>query len=156
MPSHALKVAVWIIIQFMRNRGITMFPDPIMQCIQTLTEIFGKTKNYTIVTFPIVEIIKYNNEKEISIKLFYDFKTESFEIQAPTSKYYSKISHYDYNRMTERHWTRDKGYLFSVIGNLKSCGLWDMVSNKDFLIVNSYNKNSDPKKLLRILKAMES
>jgi hypothetical protein len=131
------------------------FPDTVMQCVHILTQFYANSRNYIIVSFPIIEIIKYNKEKEISVKLFFDFKTETFEIQAPTTKYYSKISHYDYKNMTERHWTRNKGYLFSLIGNLKFCGLWDMISNKDFLVVNSYNKNADPKRLLKILKDVE-
>ena len=131
------------------------FPESVIKCVQRLSGLYANSKNYVIVSFPVLEIIKYSNQKEVSIKLFFDFKTETFEIQAPTVKFFSKISHYDYSNRTERHWTRNKEYLFSIIRNLRESGLWDRVSNKDFLTINSYNKKADPKKLLKMLDAME-
>ena len=131
------------------------FPESAMQCIQKLVELYADSKNYVVISFPVLEIIKYNYKKEVSIKLHYDFKTETFEIQAPTVKFFSKISHYDYNNKTERHWIRNKNYLFAIINNLRTCGLWNIVSNKDFLTVNSYNKKIDSKILLKILNALE-
>jgi hypothetical protein len=86
--------------------------------------------------------------------LFFDLKTGSFEIQAPSYKYYSKISHYDYNK-SERRWMRNKDLIFSIIKKLKISGIWDHVSNKDFIIVNSSNKKSNHKQLLKDLKALE-
>jgi hypothetical protein len=50
---------------------------------------------------------------------------------------------------------RNKEYLFSIIRNLKHSGLWDLVTNKDFIIVNSFNKNVDPKFLLKALREVE-
>jgi hypothetical protein len=94
------------------------------------------------------------SDKEISIKLFFNQKAKTFEVQAPTYKYYSRISHYDYNR-TERRWLRRKDYLFELIKQLKFCGLWEWVSNKDFIVVNSFNQNTDHKKLLKILREVE-
>lgn len=132
------------------------FPESVQGCVQRLAELYAKTKNYVVVSFPVLEIVKYNNQKEVSLKLFFDFKTETFEIQAPTVKFFSKISHYDYKNRTERHWIRNKGYLFAIISNLRACGLWDMVSNKDFLTINSYNEKADPKKLLKMLDAIEN
>jgi hypothetical protein len=107
-----------------------------------------------------MEIVKYEkeergSEREISIKLFFDYKTETFEIQAPTYKYYSRISHYDYNK-TERRWLRNKDYLFSLIRNLKNCGLWEMVSNQDFIVVNNFNKKINSERVLKILEGVKA
>lgn len=135
------------------------FPDAVLQGIDMLRgEIGSNRKNLLIVSYPFLEIIVINRalggEREISLKLFYDLKSNSFEIQAPTYKYYSKISHYDYNR-SERRWLRNKDFIFRIIRNLKASGLWDFVSNKDFIIVNEYNKNSNHRQLLKDLRMIE-
>jgi hypothetical protein len=131
------------------------FPETVLQCVHTLRQLYADSRNCVVISYPIVEIIKYNQDNQTSLKLFYNFKDETFEIQAPSYSYYSKISHYDFNR-TERRWVRDKGYLFTIIRNLKFCGIWDMVSNKDFLVVNSFNKNTNSKELLKALKEIEA
>jgi hypothetical protein len=130
------------------------FPENVLQCVEMLRDFYCNRKSTIVVTYPILEIIRMLPDKEISIKLFFNQKSETFEIQAPTYKYYSKISHYDYNR-TERRWLRNKRYLFDLIKRFKGCGLWELISNKDFIIVNSFNQNADHEKLLKILKEVE-
>jgi hypothetical protein len=78
----------------------------------------------------------------------------TFELQEPVYRYYSKISFYDFKR-PENRWTRDKGLLFSIINNLKRSGFWEKISNKDFLIVNSYNKKANVKERMKVLKEIQ-
>ena len=128
------------------------FPESINKGVGFLVQGFASTKNFVLVSFPIIEIVKLSNHKEVSIKLIFDSEIGGLEIQAPTVKYFSKMSHYDFKQKTEYRWIRDKTYLFSIVNNLKFCGLWDLVSNKDFLTVNPHNKRTDPKKLRKLLK----
>jgi hypothetical protein len=81
----------------------------------------------------------------------YDSGDDSFELQEPTYRYYSKISYYDFRR-PEARWTRNKNLLFSLIRNLKRSGFWERLSNKDFLVVNKSNKVADSKDRLKVLK----
>lgn len=135
------------------------FPDAVLQSIDTLrSEIGSNRKNILIASYPFLEVIMVNRvsggEREISLKLFYDLKSNTLEIQAPTYKFYSKISHFDYNQ-SERRWSRDKNIIFKIIRCLKASGLWDFISNKDFIVVNEHNKNSNHKQLLKDLKMIE-
>lgn len=134
---------------------MNFFPQNIMGKLVVLKNVYEKSTRVGVIdiNYPIVEIKKQYIDKEISIKLFYDDTTESFEIQAPTYKYFSKISHYDF-RVTERRWCRSKEVLFCVIKNLQRCGLWGNISNKDFIIVNSSNERTNPEKLKEILDAI--
>jgi len=131
------------------------FPDSILDAVARLQRLYDGTINHVIVTFPIIEIIRESFDKEVSLKLFFNMKSGFLEIQAPTYTYHSKISHYDYNK-SERRWVRNKEYIFSIIRNLKKSGLWALVSNPDFIVVNSFNKNTDPKILLKALREIES
>jgi len=133
------------------------FSKEIMDFVHALRQYYGEgsTKNdYVEVAYPVIEIKKMFKERELSVKLIYDSIDKTFEIQSPTYQFFSKISHYDYNR-PESRWTRDKDFLFSLIRNLKLCGLWELISNKDFLVVNSFNKRTDVKKLWKALKEIE-
>jgi len=132
------------------------FSKEIMDCIHNLRQFYeGASKNdYVEATYPVIEILKMFKEREMSVRLIFDSGDKTFEIQAPTYHYFSKISHYDYNK-PENRWTRDKDFLFNLIRNLKHSGLWEMVSNKDFLVVNSFNKRTNPKELWKALKEIE-
>ena len=101
--------------------------------------------------YPIIEIIKWFKDKELSLKLFYFDSTNTIEMQPPDVKFLSKISYYDFNK-PERRWVRNKTFLFSIINNLKTCGLWDLVSNKDFITINMYNKKATVDKRAEDLK----
>ena len=132
------------------------FSKEILEKVYTIKQLYESHKNdYVEATYPVIEIKKFFKDKELSIRMIYDNRDKTFELQSPTYQYYSKISHYDFKR-PEARWTRDKGFLFSLITNLKASGFWDMISNKDFLIVNRMNKNSNPKELLKVLKALEA
>jgi hypothetical protein len=104
--------------------------------------------------YPIIEIIKYwkmsGMERETSTKLFYSQETGGFEMQAPNQKYFTKISYYDYS-MPERRWTRSMGQIFPLIRDLKMCGLWDYISNKDLIIINQFNEKASPEKRKKVL-----
>lgn len=126
------------------------FPDSVLELIHALQESYSKGKNCLIISYPILEVIKEENEREVSTKFFFDYKTGTFEIQPPTYRYFSKISHFDFKK-PERRWSRNKNYLFPLIGKLKDSGLWDLVSNKDFLVVNEHNDKIDQKKLNSVL-----
>jgi hypothetical protein len=67
------------------------------------------------------------------------------------SKFYGKISFFDY-KAPERRWLRNKQLLTYLIKDLQRCGLWDLVSNKDFLVVNVYNDRVSMEKREEILK----
>ena len=134
------------------------FSKEIMEYVYTLRELYDHNKNdYVEVFYPVIEIKKIFNNHELFIRLIYDNKAGTFEIQAPTYQYCSKISHYDYQK-PENRWTRDKHFLFRLIKNLKKSGLWSIISNKDFLVVNSFNENinaSNLKELWKTLKELE-
>lgn len=128
-----------------------MFSEEIMNKLQELKKIYRRKKTFVAVNYPIVEITKYISDKEVSLKLFYFSEKNSFEMQPPDHRFYSRISHYDYKKI-ERRWTRDKSLLFPFIMDLKESGLWEYVSNKDIIIVNSFNKNTNTEKLWNALK----
>ena len=109
------------------------FPDNIQEGIQKLRNKYRGKKHIVSACFPIIEIIKYLENREISIKLFFFADSNTLEVQAPDQHFYSKISYYDY-RKTERRWIRNKDYLFSIIRDFKYCGLWEFITNKDFFI----------------------
>ena len=141
-----------------RNKaGATMneFKQEIMDCVNILRAKYKKSKTCVIADYPVIEIVRFLDRKEISEKLTYDPATGTFTIEAPDAQYYSTISHYDFRR-AERRWTRNKDLLFALIKDLKYCGLWDHVANKNFLTINSHNENIDPKKLKTDLKKIMS
>ena len=129
------------------------FDVDILSCVKKLRDKYQRQRTCVILNYPVIEIVKFMRDKEVSTKLSYG--DSGLELHAPDQKYYSKISHYDF-RTIERRWTRDKGYIFSTIRDLKFCGLWQYISNKDFLMVNTHNENADPKKLKTILKKIIS
>lgn len=116
-----------------------MFSEIIKECVLNLRAIYKGRRNCVLMNFPIIEILKYSKDKELSIKLFYYPNSGTFEIQPADSKFCSKISYFDFSR-SERRWTRDKRFLFSTISELKQCGLWELISNKDFLGINYNNE----------------
>jgi hypothetical protein len=126
------------------------FPDRVLEGIQKLRDRYSGKKHTVAANFPIIEIIKYMDDREISTKLFFFVDSNTVEIQAPDQRFYSKISYYDF-RSTERRWVRNKGYLFALVHDLKLCGLWEYVSNKDFLVVNSFNPRANQDELLKLL-----
>lgn len=130
------------------------FSKEIMVSIGLLSKFYDFGKNLVKVNYPIVEIVKYSKAHETSIVLLYDSVDNTFELQEPVYRYYSKISFYDFKR-PENRWTRDKELIFSIINNLKKSGFWDKISNKDFLIVNSYNKRANVKERIKVLKEIQ-
>lgn len=130
------------------------FSKEIMVSVELLSKLYGYGKNFVKVNYPTVEIVKYDKAKEVTITLLYDSIDGTFELQEPVYRYYSKISFYDFKR-PENRWTRDKGLLFSIINNLKRSGFWEKISNKDFLIVNSYNKKANVKERMKVLKEIQ-
>jgi hypothetical protein len=115
-----------------------MFPEIILNMIYDLRRHYQGTRTCVTMNYPTVEIIVLYNHHETSLKLFYYPISNSFEIQPLDALHNQKISFFDY-RSKERRWIRNKKLLFSIIKNLKICGLWDLVSNKDFLVVNEDN-----------------
>jgi hypothetical protein len=115
-----------------------MFPEDVLAVVLALRDIYKGRKNCVLMNYPVIEILKYDLNKEKSVKLFYSSNTNTFEIQPPDFKHYSKISFYDYKKF-ERRWTRNKNFLFPLIKDLQRSGFWDFISNKDFLIINAYN-----------------
>jgi len=127
------------------------FNKKISECIERLRDLYKNSRTCVVCDYPVLEIVAFENDKEISQKLVYGENTGLLEIQEPTYKYYSRISHYDFKR-TERRWTRDKKIIFKLITDLKKCELWDFISNKNFLVVNNHNENVDIKQLKSVLK----
>jgi len=132
------------------------FPVEIMDAVYKLRNKYKQKKHCVISAFPILEIVaigksNIGRDQETSTKFFYDYITGTFEMQAPTYKYCSKISYYDFNK-TERRWTRNKGYIFTLIRDLKFCGLWKHISNKDIIIINTFNDKADMEERASILK----
>ena len=130
------------------------FNEDITQCVYKLRDRYKDKKNCVIMAYPIIEIIKFwkfhSMTRETSTKLFYSQATNSFEMQAPDQKFFSKISYYDYS-MAERRWTRNMGHLFPLIRDLKICGLWNYISNKNLIIINEYNEKASPAKRQKVL-----
>lgn len=131
------------------------FPKKISENLEILQYLYSLRNGTVEINYPIIEIRRHFINREISIKLFYDYNTDSFEIQAPTYKYLSKISHYDFKQI-ERRWCRDKDVLFNLIKNLQHCNLWDKVSNKDFITVNANNERVDSIKRAKLLEVIET
>jgi hypothetical protein len=127
-----------------------MFPETINTSVYALRNIYRGRRNCVLADYPIIEITRYEKNKEVSIKLFYSSSTNTFEIQPPNTKYYNKISFFDFKN-PEHRWVRNKDVLFPFIKDLKKCGLWDLVSNKDFLIINEHNEKIDVEKRIDIL-----
>jgi hypothetical protein len=130
-----------------------MFSEGILSGVSSLREKYRGRRSCILANFPIIEIVKYMQQREISIKLFYTAATDTLEMQPPDQKYYSRISHYDF-RKPERRWIRDKGFMFALIKDLKLCGLWNHVSNKDVIIVNTYNSRTDAATLMKALEEL--
>lgn len=129
------------------------FPEDIQERVRELRERYKAQKHCVLMNFPIIEVVKYYREngnfKEVSFKLFYEEGV--FEMQAPDQKFQSRISHFDY-RSSERRWVRRKDVLFATIEDLKQCGLWDLVANKDLVIVNMANPKTNHRQLLKLLR----
>jgi hypothetical protein len=123
------------------------FPNEILNAVDELRKRYRSKSHCVIAAYPIIEIIKVSSSIDISTKFFYDFSTKTFEMQAPDHRFHSKISHYDF-RKAERRWIRNKGHLFTLIRDLKHSGLWQFISNKNMIIVNSLNDKANPEELL--------
>jgi hypothetical protein len=126
-----------------------VFNKEILDCIDKLRT--KETKSIGVlqvsVQYPVIEIIKMNRHQGVTIRLFYSVSDNTFDMQSPDAIYKSKISHYDFNR-TERRWTMDKRDLFYFIKLLQFSGLWNMVSNKDMIIINSHNPRTNTSELM--------
>lgn len=122
-----------------------MFPPIILDAVDNLMHRYGRMKRRIIAAYPIIEIIVEERTRTTNYQLFF-INDEFLEIQNPTYQYYSKISHFDFNG-SEQRWSRDKRTIFSIIEDLKDCGLWEMVRNKDFIKINEKNIHSDKEAL---------
>jgi hypothetical protein len=122
-----------------------MFPPNILDAVEILRCKYVRLKRNVIVAYPIIEITIKESLRLTCYQLFY-INDEYFEIQKPTYQYFPRISHYDF-KDNEQRWSRDKRTLFSIILDLRDCGLWEFVRNKDFIKVNDNNKYSDKKAL---------
>lgn len=122
-----------------------MFPPNIENAVEVLRRRYTRTKRTIRAEYPIIEITFEDKSHRVIFQLFY-INDEYLEIQNPRYQYFSKISHYDFD-IKENRWSRNKKIIFSAISDLKSCGLWDLVRNKDFIRVNKNNKNIDKKRL---------
>lgn len=129
-----------------------MFPIEIMTAVEFLNNKYKERRRIVEASYPIIEINIEEKKHRICFQLFY-INDEYLEIQNPTYHYYSKISHYDF-KTGERRWSRDKGTIFSVINDLKICGLWKFIRNKDFLQINEYNEHTDKNLLKQYLKVI--
>lgn len=130
-----------------------MFTEEIVQPVFYLRGMYKGKKNCVVMTYPIIEITKFFLHREVSIKLYYYQSTNTFEIQPPDQKFYNKISYYDFSQ-TERRWIRNKRYLFEIIKDLKTCGLWGMISNKDFMVINPNYEISTEDSRAEVLKKL--
>ena len=130
------------------------FREEIIQCVYRLRDRYGSKRNCVVMAYPIIEIINFwkldQRDLEISTKLFYSQDTGLFEMQAPDQKFSTRISYFDYNR-PERRWTRSMSYLFPLVKDLKICGLWDFISNKDLIVLNQLNEKASSEKRQKIL-----
>jgi hypothetical protein len=120
---------------------ISMFPSYILDSVEILHRRYKTVKRFVKASYPIIEITLEEKLHKVCFQIFY-INDEYLEIQEPTYHYYSKISHYDFYR-GERRFSRNKGRLFTVIADLKMCGLWELVKNKDFIKINEHNENTD-------------
>ena len=132
------------------------FPAEIVDAVYALRQLYRSRRNYVVMNFPVIEVVsivrkKAIFDKTISTKLFYNISTNTFTLQAPDTEHRSSVSYFDYS-VKERHLTRDKDLLFALIRDLKKVGLWDYVSNKDMIIVNTFNSKTDPDQLWNVLK----
>lgn len=125
--------------------SVAMFPPDIIKSVQVLQRKYKGRRRYIRASYPIIELTIDEKVHRVCFQLFY-MGDKYFEIQNPTYEYFSRISHYDFHR-GETRFSRNKDVLFTVIADLKMCGLWELVSNKDFIKVNEHNANSDKKKL---------
>jgi hypothetical protein len=122
-----------------------MFPPEVLRYVQVLQRKYKGRRRYVRALYPIIEITIDEKLHRVCFQLFF-MGDQFFEIQNPTYHYFSKISHYDFHS-GEKRFSRNKDVLFTVISDLKLCGLWGMISNKDFVKVNEHNVNSDKKRL---------
>jgi hypothetical protein len=122
-----------------------MFPPIILDAVDNLMHKYGRKKRRITAAYPIIEITVEESTRITCYQLFF-IDDEYLEIQNPTYQYYSKISHYDF-KGSEQRWSRDKRTVFSIIEDLKDCGLWEMVRNKDFIKINEKNTHSDKEAL---------
>ena len=129
-----------------------MFSKDIIDSVEVLNIQYKTRRRYVTAEYPIIEINIEEKVHRVCFRLFY-IDDEYFEIQNPTYHYYSKISHYDF-KTGESRWSRDKGLIFSVIRDLKICGLWDLVRNKDFIKINEHNDHSNRSLLQQELDAI--
>ena len=130
-----------------------MFSKTILTYVSSLRSFYSGRRNCVVAEYPTIEIIIYQKSREISLKLFYSEETNTFNIQPLDSKYYSKISFFDY-KAPERRWSRNKQLLFYLVKDLQRCGLWNLVSNKDFLTINTQNERVAVEKRMELLKNM--
>ena len=121
-----------------------MFPKDIQEALDKLVFRYKSTKRIVEAKYPIIELKFYEKMRAVAIQLF--FIDGSLEIQEPTYLFIPKISHYDY-KVRENRISRDQRCLFGFINDLKYCGLWEYVSNKDFIEVNQNNQITDKKML---------
>lgn len=131
------------------------FSKEIMEAVETLRQIHEVGKNIIKVDYPAIEISKYMKDREISVVLLYDSVDGTLELQEPVYRYYSKVSFYDFKR-PEKRWTRNREFLFNLIRNLKRSNLWERISNKDFLVVNKSNTETDYKNRLKLLQEVKT
>jgi hypothetical protein len=129
-----------------------MFSKEIEEAVSLLSELYQcrNRKRSVIAKYPIIEIYILEQKRNILFNLYY-IHDQYLEIQVPTYQYLPRISHYDFKKKESR-WVRNKGIIFSFVRDLKYCGLWNFVINKDFLIINENNEFFDKDKAIDNLK----
>lgn len=131
------------------------FSSDILGSVDILRQVYNTGKNVIRVEYPVIEVSLYTKDRETSVVLIYDSVDGTFELQEPVYRYFSKVSFYDFKR-PEKRWTRNKGFLFSLIRNLKRSNLWEKISNKDFLVVNKSNTETDYTDRLKVLQKVKT
>jgi len=76
-----------------------------------------------------------------------------FNIQFPAYLFTSKISHFGPSQ-DEYRFCRNKALLFSLMGALKRSAVWNLIDNKDFIVVNNDNPRSDKRSLKKKLRTV--
>lgn len=126
------------------------FPEHIMESVELLRWRYSNRKAFVITDFPMLEILKEEKRKEVSMRLTYHAATDTFHMEAPDARYFSKMSHFTYKE-PERRFIRMKAVLLAFINDLKYAHLWEKIENKDLIIVNALNERSDKEKLKKLL-----
>lgn len=121
---------------------------------QKLYNILNKDNSWIVVksgqnTLNIVKQFGKKTVKTINFSIV--CLSKGLHIEHPEYSFKSTVSHFSAIKEDKRL-SLNKTFLRSIILSLKKLGVWDSVTNKDFLQINKNNKKSDKSLVKKELK----